>query len=158
MITDGVDYSYLQYLAFQNVRDEMATLVDDYRWINGGPPFGKSLDLWRDRAPGFNLDRISTPLRLNAISLSSVLEEWEPYAGLLLQHKPVELFVIPDGTHLLVKPWERLAASQGSVDWFRFWLKGEEDPDPAKVEQYVRWRALRRLQGRQAASDTVVTR
>jgi hypothetical protein len=32
------------------------------------------------------------------------------------------------------------------VDWFRFWLKGEEDPDPAKVEQYARWRELRNLQ------------
>jgi len=32
------------------------------------------------------------------------------------------------------------------VDWFCFWLKGEEDTDPAKVEQYVRWRELRKLQ------------
>jgi len=29
------------------------------------------------------------------------------------------------------------------VDWFSFWLKGEEDPDPAKAEQYKRWRKLR---------------
>lgn len=32
------------------------------------------------------------------------------------------------------------------MDWFDFWLKGEEDPDPAKAEQYTRWRELRRLQ------------
>jgi hypothetical protein len=38
-------------------------------------------------------------------------------------------------------------ASQGlSVDWFRFWLQGYEDPDPAKVEQYKRWRELRKTQ------------
>jgi len=30
------------------------------------------------------------------------------------------------------------ASQQGNVDWFRFWLKGEEDPDPAKAEQYAR--------------------
>jgi len=29
------------------------------------------------------------------------------------------------------------------VDWFRFWLKGEEDPDPAKAGQYTRWRKMR---------------
>jgi len=29
------------------------------------------------------------------------------------------------------------------VDWYCFWLKGEEDPDPAKSEQYRRWRKLR---------------
>ncbi len=32
------------------------------------------------------------------------------------------------------------------VDWFRFWLQGYEDPDPAKAEQYKRWRELRKLQ------------
>jgi hypothetical protein len=32
------------------------------------------------------------------------------------------------------------------VDWFCFWLKGEEDPDPDKAEQYKRWRELRKLQ------------
>ncbi len=34
--------------------------------------------------------------------------------------------------------------SQGlTVDWFRFWLQDQEDADPAKVEQYARWRKLR---------------
>src|SRR5439155_24912150 len=132
--------------------------LDEFAAINGGAPWGKALDLWRERAPGFNLDRVTAPLRLEAIGLPAVLEEWEPYAGLLLQHKPVELFVIPEGTHLLVKPWERLASSQSNVDWFRFWLKGEEDPDTAKAEQYARWRELRKLQQEQRAADTSATR
>jgi hypothetical protein len=112
----------------------------------GGPPFGNNFERWREQAPDFNLDRVTAPLRLEAIGVQSVLEEWEPYAGLLLLHKPVELSVIPDGEHLLVKPWERLASAQTNADWFRFWLKGEEDPDPAKRAQYERWRVLRRLQ------------
>jgi hypothetical protein len=37
-----------------------------------------------------------------------------------------------------------LISQQGSVDWFRFWLKGDEDRDPAKAEQYVRWREMRK--------------
>jgi hypothetical protein len=41
---------------------------------------------------------------------------------------------------------ERLASEQGNVDWFRFWLKGEEDPDPSKTDQYARWHELRKLQ------------
>jgi hypothetical protein len=40
-----------------------------------------------------------------------------------------------------------------------FWLKGEEDPDPAKADQYARWRELRKLQGANEAgtelSDSV---
>jgi len=39
-----------------------------------------------------------------------------------------------------------VASQGGSVDWFRFWLQDYEDPDPAKAEQYARWRELRKLQ------------
>jgi hypothetical protein len=35
---------------------------------------------------------------------------------------------------------------QGLVDWFSFWLKGEEDPETVKADQYARWRDLRKLQ------------
>jgi hypothetical protein len=43
----------------------------------------------------------------------------------------------------------RQYAMQRNVDWYRFWLKGEEDPDPSKAEQYKRWRELRKLQDAQ---------
>jgi len=36
---------------------------------------------------------------------------------------------------------------------FRFWLKGEEDLDPAKAEQYARWRALQDESLQKRASD-----
>jgi hypothetical protein len=32
---------------------------------------------------------------------------------------------------------------QRNLDWFRFWLKDEEDPDASKKEQYARWRQMR---------------
>jgi hypothetical protein len=47
--------------------------------------------------------------------------------------------------HILTNPAARLASQGGSVDWFRFWLKEEEDPSPAKADQYRRWRKLRLL-------------
>jgi len=84
------------------------------------------------------------PIRFQRATATT--EEWEIYASLILQSKPVDLIFFPDGVHELEKPLERLASQQGNVDWFRFWLKGEEDPDPAKVEQYKRRRELRKLQ------------
>jgi hypothetical protein len=48
--------------------------------------------------------------------------------------------------HVLTNPAVRMASQGGSVDWFRFWLQNYEDPDPAKAEQYARWRGLRKLQ------------
>ncbi len=150
-VTDGVDDGYLQYL-----------VAPELQWAferdMGAAPFGAGLDAWRRESPGFNMDKIHTPLQIVAIGPRSVLTQWETYAGLKRLRRPVEMFVIPDGIHVLAKPWERLASSQGSVDWFRFWLKGEEDPDPAKADQYARWRELRRLQDQQTASDTARTK
>ncbi len=139
--TDGVDVSYMQYLIYEPPL--RAVRIGEEEPMNGGLPFGASLKTWMERAPGFSLDRVTAPLQLTALQPTSLLTEWEPYAGLLLQDKPAELVYIPDGNHILTKPWEQLTSQQGAVDWYRFWLKDEEDPDPAKAEQYARWHALR---------------
>lgn len=52
----------------------------------------------------------------------------------------------------------RLASQGGSVDWFRFWLQGYEDPDPSKAEQYARWRGLRKLQEENEAKEHAAKR
>ena len=39
-----------------------------------------------------------------------------------------------------------MVSQGGNLDWFCFRLKDEEDPDPTKVEQFARWRELRKLQ------------
>ena len=71
---------------------------------------------------------------------------WQPYAGLRYLKKPVDLMMLNTDEHILTNPGVRLASQGGSVDWFRFWLQDYEDPDPAKAEQYDRWRVLRKLQ------------
>jgi hypothetical protein len=80
---------------------------------------------------------------------------WEPYAGLHYLHKPVDLIMLNTDEHVLTNPAVRLASQGGSVDWFRFWLQGYEDPDPAKADQYMRWRALRKMQVENEKKSTV---
>jgi len=143
LIADGIDGGYFQYLAYSNANPELAS---EFESINGGQPFGEGLSAWRKSSPGFRLNRVNIPIRLEAHSRTTLLGEWEWFSGLSRMGKPVELIYLPDGTHILEKPWERMVSQQGSVDWFCFWLKGEEDPDPAKAEQYKRWRKLRALQ------------
>jgi dipeptidyl aminopeptidase/acylaminoacyl peptidase len=142
-LADGVDQSYMNYLLFGVGRSH-----DEKEQIYGSTPFGDGLKRWTERAPGFHLDQIQTPLRIEAITPASLLQEWEIYASLVKQEKAVDLIYLPDGQHILQKPLERLASQQGNVDWFRFWLKDEEDPDPEKAKQYARWRELRKLQDR----------
>ncbi len=157
-VTDGVDLSYLQSMLWYSDVTALEAAEREAEERNGGPPIGPALATWLVRAPGFNLDRITAPLRLTALGSGSLLREWEPYAGLLMQHKPVELLYLPDGAHVLKKPWELLASQQGAVDWYRFWLQGVEDADPAKAAQYVRWRELRQLQQQQTAGGGAVKR
>jgi hypothetical protein len=73
-----------------------------------------------------------------------VLQEWELYASLYMQHKPVDLIYFPEGTHIHQRPLERLESQQGNVDWLRFWLQDYEDPDLNKRSQYQRWREMKR--------------
>jgi hypothetical protein len=64
-----------------------------------------------------------------------------------MQRKPVELVYFPQGQHILQRPLERLASQQGNVDWFRFWLKNEEDPAAFDASEYTRWRKMREKTG-----------
>ena len=97
-------------------------------------------------SPGFNLDRVQTPVRLVSLGNYSVVSAWEWYAGLTLQKKPVDFVVLPSAVHIGVKTSQRALTQQGIVDWFSFWLSGDEDSNPDKAEQYARWRELKKTQ------------
>jgi len=139
-IADGVDGGYFQYIVFANENPFLTSAAES---LVGGAPFGEGLSLWNERSPGFLLQRVETPLEIQAIGPTSVVGEWEWFSGLSRLNKPVDLRYIPTGTHILEKPWDRMASQQTTVDWFQFWLKNEQDPDPTKAEQYVRWGVLR---------------
>jgi dipeptidyl aminopeptidase/acylaminoacyl peptidase len=148
-ITDGVMEDYLQYMLWPE-RDP-----SDTDRIIGERPFGKGLEMWLKRSPGFNLDKITAPLLINGEGRESLLLMWQPYAGLFLLNKPVDVILLNTDEHVLTNPAVRMASQGGSVDWFRFWLQGYEDPDPAKADQYKRWRELRKLQaGNDKTSST----
>lgn len=140
VLADGVDQSYFQYML---VAPEWPAL--ESQRYNGGKPIGKGLDSWIKSAPDFRLSELRTPLRLQAITPASLLGEWEIYASLRIQHKPVDLLYLPFGQHVLQNPAELMASEQGDVDWFRFWLQGYERPNPENPDQYKRWEDLREL-------------
>jgi hypothetical protein len=136
-IADGVDMSYMQYMTTAT-----SFTVNQGELINGSKPFGAGLRKWMDSAPDFRAAAIRAPLRIQAISPPSLLWEWELYTSLRVQGKPVDMVYFPLGQHILQNPRERMDSQGGNVDWFRFWLKGEEDRDPEKQSQYARWRSL----------------
>ena len=151
VLADGIDFGYvgcLYYMvpAFSSICEKK----------NEGLPWGGTMANWEKDSPTMRLDKIHTPLLMQ--SITAPLGEWEIYAGLQWLKKPVELVnFYPEGEHELVRPQEKLLSEQSAVDWYCFWLKGEEDSDPAKAEQYKRWRALRKLQQPQMESSAAAT-
>lgn len=140
VITDGVDAGYFQYLLSYNANPVLASDSDA---IIGGPPFGPGLSLWVRNSPGFLMDKVQAPVLIQAIGPISVLDEWQWFTGLKRLGKPVDLVYLPTGTHVLVRPWDRIVSQQGTVDWFCFWLKGEECGSSADPDEFRRWRELR---------------
>jgi dipeptidyl aminopeptidase/acylaminoacyl peptidase len=92
------------------------------------------------------MDKVQAPLQIVALGRPDLLSMWEPYAALRYLNKPVDLVILDSDEHVLTYPAARMASQGGTVDWFRFWLKDEEDSNPAKAQQYARWRHLRKMQ------------
>lgn len=90
-----------------------------------------------------HVDRMNTPLLIQ-VSDHELISVVPDYVALLAAGKPVEAYVFPDEFHVKSHPLHKLAVGDRAIDWFRFWLKGEEDPAPQKAEQYARWREMRR--------------
>ena len=145
-ITDGVTYSYVQYMLALEIGPGDGMLAEEANAMIGAKPFGEGFEKWLRRSPGFRLENVKAPLLVNAEGSASLLFMWEPYAALRYLHKPVDLVVLNTDEHVLTNPAVRMVSQGGTVDWFRFWLKGEEDSEPSKAKQYTRWRELRRLQ------------
>lgn len=136
--TDTADFGWQWYL-YGGAPEEVDALY-------GAAPFGDGLKNWIKAAPTFNLDRVRTPMLMWGDTRANMLVLWDWYAGLRKLGKPVEYWSTYDATHDVFRVPTRRHVNQLLVDWFRFWLKGEEDAAPAKAEQYARWRELAQQQ------------
>jgi hypothetical protein len=145
MSADNWDPSYTSTLLFG--------FFEDAAVVNGGPAFGSGLQRWLEKAPGFNVERISAPLlkiEQSTGGLFGVLSQWELVSRMRFLEKPFEYYVMPNaskyGSHNTQNPGQIMAVQQRAVDWFDFWLNGREDPDGSKADQYAGWRRLRAQQ------------
>jgi len=98
-------------------------------------------DHWRQLSPTYHIERMRAPV------LMQMPEQEFRYAldfivPLIRRHR-ADVYVFPDEQHQKSQPRHKLAVYQRNLDWFRFWLLGEEDADPAKASQYATWRQMR---------------
>jgi hypothetical protein len=65
------------------------------------------------------------------------------YNALRELNKPIEMIVYADEGHVKSQPKHRYEIYQRNLEWFAFWLQGNEIPDSANNDQYKRWRTLK---------------
>jgi dipeptidyl aminopeptidase/acylaminoacyl peptidase len=111
-------------------------------WGLGGWPEGVVREKWKELAGSLRADKIHTAL-LNQVSDSEYLGYLSLHTSLQKLGRPVEMVIYPDELHVINQPKHRYEIYERNLDWFRFWLKGEDDADPNKQAQYARWRRLR---------------
>jgi dipeptidyl aminopeptidase/acylaminoacyl peptidase len=95
---------------------------------------------WERMSAARNVARITAPVLMQ-------MPENEARQSIELQSRLAtarmgEMHIFPLAPHIKVEPRQKLAAYQRNLDWFRYWLQGYQDPDPAKADQYRRWQAL----------------
>ncbi|MEQ8179161.1 MAG: Atxe2 family lasso peptide isopeptidase [Amphiplicatus sp.] len=108
-------------------------------WGLGAPD--ETPEQWRRISPSRNLTRLRFPL-LMQLAEQEYLVAPEYFVPLMESGAPVEVHVFPDAPHYKIQPRRRLAIYQRNLDWFRFWLLGEEAAD-ARAAQFERWRKLK---------------
>jgi dipeptidyl aminopeptidase/acylaminoacyl peptidase len=96
---------------------------------------------WARVSPALNTRAIDVPLLMQ---LAEQEARWsmQLYSTLSRSTTPVEMYAFANERHIKQQPRHRLAANQRNFDWFRYWLQGICDPDPAKTAQYQRWDRL----------------
>ena len=149
-------YAYWKAKIFRAVSVATASW-EPAAYILGGIPYAKFLDSrgfaqpddgsyvkWKQLSAGLNARPDLPPLLVQSPDGEeySTVETWFRLRRI---GAPVEWYEYPGEGHVKRSPANRWWVYRRNLDWFRFWLKGEEDPDPSKVEQYKRWRELRKM-------------
>lgn len=111
----------------------------DGTWQSGSPDATPAQ--WDILAPERNLDRIDAPVLMQMPEQEYL---WAlDYAVPLARKGKADLYAFPHEPHFKFQPRHLLAANERNLDWFRFWLSGEEDSEPAKREQFSVWRSMK---------------
>lgn len=101
-----------------------------------------SPSFWAPYSLALNAGNVDTPI-LMQLAEDEYLTALESFTALREHRHPIDLYVFPGARHIKLSPAQRAAIYQRNLEWFDFWLNGEEHPD-AEPASYEHWRALQR--------------
>lgn len=96
-----------------------------------------------DLSPDLHLRGVRTPFLFEAGAWNSGISMVEFAKAARYYNVPAETVIYPRTSHYITDPELARDSAERNLDWFLFWLKGEEETDSSKTNQYVRWHLLR---------------
>lgn len=118
-----------------------------------GDPHRDTAGRWNELSVANKAADINTPVLIQA-SDTEYLTSLPMWSAMRDAEKAVEMHVFPEAPHRLMHPAQQWMNFERQIDWFRFWLKDEEDDAPSKQTQYVRWRHLREVSKRSTGASS----
>jgi hypothetical protein len=107
---------------------------------------------WNEMSAAQRARDINTPTLIQTDVAGGYLGALPFWSALRDADKAIEMYVFPEDTHFLTQPIHTLVNFERQLDWFKFWLKHEEDMAPSKRSQYERWNQLREQRRRSLSS------
>ena len=135
-----------------NARPGRETFADNVRKVWGAGSPDETPEAWKELSPALNTDRITAPILMQFPEQEARLSI--ELISRLATARMGEAHIFPYAPHNTVEPRQKLAAYERNLDWFRFWLKDEIDPDPAKAFQYQRWSKFAPAEARASTERT----
>ncbi|MXP40731.1 hypothetical protein GRI75_03590 [Altererythrobacter soli] len=144
IVFDSITNGYSQYVSMAATATEDVQSTSHYAWQFGNrKAFWWNKVAWLD-APEFNLDRLKSPILFHVTGNPILWDAHSTIGAFKLARRPIEYHYHPGAAHVLQAPAERAAAMRSTLDWMRFWLRGEEietrEEDRARKE---RWESLK---------------
>jgi dipeptidyl aminopeptidase/acylaminoacyl peptidase len=106
-----------------------------------GAAFWERPERWLANELTFNVSKIEAPTLISVHDAQSALASSDVIGAFSLNHRPFDFLVYPGATHVLRRPTQRLASQQATLDWMRFWLKGELPDDGDRAQRWLLLRA-----------------
>jgi dipeptidyl aminopeptidase/acylaminoacyl peptidase len=112
-------------------------------WGFGNPYEPKDIASAIEQSSLFRLDRVHTPVLVEAGEKSGWKSDRAYYRGLRHFNVPSEFYVYPRSGHGWDEPMLMQDAFHRHIAWFNYWIKNKPYPDPKKRQDYDVWKHLR---------------
>lgn len=138
-------YSYFYGTPYPGMLTQERLACDNWPW-------GEGQKEWIARNPYYHLDKIESAILLHEYT-PGLSDWWDVFAGLKRLKKPVEFRQYTAGKHPPLRPDLIIEDQELTVEWFDFWLNGNENDNKGKKEQYKRWREFKASMEKMAGSS-----